>query len=376
MRCARVGRGRLRRLQKGAGPARFPRPLALAVIALTFFSGAQAQTLTPFVPSTTRKPKIVRLLAYPEFFDPHAFEAFEQATGYAVAYDAYSLALEIPDKWKDGPYDLVALPGPALAKRIAAGALGKLDKSRLPNARGVQGAVSQKLGAYDPTGAYGVVFGWAPYGLIYDAKKVPERLGAQPDSGGALLDPRFSRKLATCGVVAPNARDAMFVAAWRLLGVDPGRLRPLDVKSAAFLLARAKPAMQGFAVPDPIGALARGSDCLTLGTPGEAAAANARAKSMGDPAEIAFALPKEGGGVELEAFAIPRDAQNPELAYKLLDFLMKSEIAEADSLAAGLNSSESVKDLEMMKRLWPLGAFDDSFAQAIETEWTHVRTAK
>jgi len=29
-----------------------------------------------------------------------------------------------------------------------------------------------------------------------------------------------------------------------------------------------------------------------------------------------------------------------------------------------------------MKRLWPLGAFDDAFAQAMENEWTHVRTAK
>ena len=350
--------------------------LRAAVLALALAGRADAQTATPFAPSTAQKPKIVRLLAYPEFFDPHVFEAFEKATGYAVAYDTFSLALEIPDKWKDGPYDVVALPGPALAKRIAAGALGKLDKARLPNARGVQGAVAQKLGPYDPSGAYAIALGWAPYGLIYDANKVPERLGAAPESGSALLDPRFSRKLADCGAAAPNARDAMFVAAWRLIGVDPARLRWVDIKSAAFLMARARPALQGFALPDPVGALARGSTCLTLGTSGEAAAANVRAKAIGGAARIAFALPKEGGGVEIDAFAIPRDAPHPEIAYKLLDFLMKADTARSDARVAGLTSSEDATDIDMMKRLWPLGNFDDSFAKAMEAEWTHLRTGK
>jgi putrescine transport system substrate-binding protein len=352
------------------------RILAVAVVALAGTGSALAQTPAPFAPPTSGKPKIVRLLAYPGFFDPHAFEAFEKATGYAVAYDAYALALEIPDQWKDGPYDLVALPGPALARRIAAGALAKLDRTRVPNARGVQGAVAQKLSPYDPAGAYGIVFGWAPYGLIYNAKKVPERLGGAPDSWSEPLDVRLSRKLADCGAAAPNARDAMFVAAWRWLGVDPGRLRPLDVRSASLILTRAKPGMQGFALADPIGALARGANCLTLGTPGEAAATNARAKAMGVAADFAFALPKEGGGVELETFAIPRDAPHPDIAYQLLDFLMKPEIAAADARVAGLNSSEAVQDLDMMKRLWPLGAFDEAFGRAMETEWTRVRTAK
>ena len=359
-----------------ASLARFLKIAALAVAALAFAGEAKAQSATPFIPATTHKPKVVRLLAYPEFFDPHVFEVFEQATGYAVAYDTYALALEIPDKWKDGPYDLVALPGPALARRIAAGALAKLDKTRLPNARAVQSVVAAKLAPYDSAGAYGVGFDWAPYGLIYDADKATSRLGGTPDSWSALLDTRFTRKLANCGAAAPNARDAMFVAAWRLMGVDPSRARAADIKSAAFLIARAKPTMQVFALADPVGAVARGAACLTLGTPGEAAAANARAKQMGVSAQIAFALPKEGGGVEIDAFAIPRDAPNPDIAYKLLDFLMKPEVAEADARAAGLNSSESVKDLDMMKRLWPLGAFDDGFSQAMEAEWTHLRTAK
>jgi putrescine transport system substrate-binding protein len=335
-----------------------------------------AQTPAPFVPQTAQKPKVVRLLAFPGLFDPRALEAFERATGYAVAYDDYSLALEIPEKWKDGPYDVVVMPGPALARRIAAGALQKLDRRKLANARAVQSAVDSKLSVYDLGDAYSVPYGWAPYGILYDADKTSARLGGAPTSWSALLDPRISRQLSDCGVATPNARDAIFVSAWRLAGVDPARARPIDIKQAAALITRAKSAMQGFALPDPVGALARGSVCLTAGTPGEAAAANRRAKTFGTRGDIAFIEPKEGGGVEIEAFALPRDAPKPELSYKLIDFLLSPDIARENANLAGLNSSQIPLDPELFKRLWPLGAFDESYSQAMETEWTHLRTSK
>lgn len=349
--------------------------LALLAWTLLFAGSGVAGPATPFAP-TASKPKVVRLLAFAGFFDPGAFEAFEHATGYAVAYDSYSLALEIPERWKDGPYDVVVMPGPALTRRIFAGVLAKLDRRRLSNARWVQPAVDAKLAVYDPGNAYSAPFGWAPYGLIYNVDKVTARLGGPPTSWSALLDPRISRKLSDCGIATPNARDAMFVAAWRLAGVDPARARPIDIKAASALIGRAKPAMQGFALADPIGFMARGGICLTAGTPGDAIAANARTKLLGKHAGIAFAEPKEGGGVELDAFAIPRDAPHPELAYKLIDYLLTPDVAQQNARYAGLFSSQEAPDADLAKRLSPLGAFDDSFTQAMETEWTRLRTSK
>lgn len=330
----------------------------------------------PFAPPSAPKPKVVRLLAFAGFFEPSVFERFERATGYAVAYDTYSLSLEIPERWKDGPYDVVVMPGPALARRIAAAALARFDRRRLANARAIQSPIDAKLSAYDPGDAYSAPSGWAPYGLVYNAGKAPARLGGPPTTWSALLDPRISRKLSDCGIATPNARDAMFVAAWRLAGVDPSRARPIDIKAAAALIGRAKPAMQGFALADPVGSIARGRICLTVGTPGEAAAANARAKSIGVKGEIGFAEPKEGGGIEIDAFAIPRDAPNPDMAYKLIDFLLTPEVAQQNARFAGVFPSSEAPDADMAKRLWPLGAFDDSFTQAMEAEWTRLRTSK
>src|ERR1700683_1304884 len=109
--------------------------VALAVVCALSAEAGVAETASPFVPPPPAKPKIVRLLAYPDYFDPRSLEGFERASGYAVAYDSYDSPDGIADKWREGPYDLVVLPGPALARRIAPGALARLDRSRLPGAR-------------------------------------------------------------------------------------------------------------------------------------------------------------------------------------------------------------------------------------------------
>lgn len=341
----------------------------LAAAALAFAAASAARAQSPFQTPATAKTKIVRLLAYPETFDRRVLEAFEKATGYEVAYDAYSLQLELPDKWKQGPYDVVALPGPALMRRIGAGALAKLDKSKLPHSRDVQPAVVAKLAAYDPSGAYAVVYGWSPYGLLYNAQK----LRTAPTSWSALLDARAVRALGDCGALIPDARDSMFVATWKMMGVEPWRVTPAQIKYSGAVLAQVKPAVQGFSVADPLGALARESSCLTAGASGEADAANARAKAMGRSTQIVFVYPREGVGVSIESFVVPRDAPNAEAAYALIDFLLRADNAAADARAAGLESSLDARDLKLLDRASPIGAWDDRFAQVLESEWTPLR---
>jgi putrescine transport system substrate-binding protein len=331
---------------------------------------------SPFVPPTVPTPKIVRLLAYTEYFDRRSLDEFERASGYSVAYDAYDSPEAIADKWREGPYDLVVLPGPTLARRIAAGMLAKLDKSRLPAARAVQGAVAAKLSAYDPGGVYSVAFGWSAIGLIYDADKAAKRLGGAPASWANMLLPQLAAKMADCGIALPDARDALFIAAWRLMNVDPAKATLLEVKAAAGVLARAKPSIHGFGVADVVGSLARGGDCLSMGSPSEAEAAAARSRLGGAPASIRFVEPKEGGALSLDAFAIPRDATRPNQAYALLQFLLRPDNSETNARGGGVVSAEIAGQEETLKHLWPEGALDPRVSAAIETEWTRLRATK
>jgi len=360
----------------GSALARLWRRAAISAGLALLAGSALAQSASPFLPPAPEKPKVVRLLAYAESLDPHALEEFERETGYAVAYDAYASPDGIVEKWRDGPYDLVMLPGPAIARSVAAGALIKLDMARLPNARAIQPAVTAKLQAYDPGASHSLAFGWAAFGLLFDADKAAKRLGGPPTSWSNLLLPNEAGKMSDCGVVWPDARDALFLAAWRVMGVDPARVNLVNVKAAAALLARVKPSIGALGVRDVVSSLARGADCLSAGTAGEAAATNQRNLDDSNAAKVRFANAKEGDPLFLDAYAIPRDAPRPDQAYALLDFLLRPDNAARNAQAAGEVNAESAGREDALKRLYPEGAFDERIAAAIETEWTLLRKPK
>ena len=244
--------------------------VALGPVALD--SGA-----SPFAPSPAPAPKVLRLLAPSGAFTAKLLREFEGESGYAVAYDAYGDPARIPSLMKE-PYDVVVLPGPALARAIAARQLRAFEKGEVPNARRIAPPVAAKLASYDATGAYGLAWGWSATGLLYDAGKAPRLLGAAPNSWADALAPEIARKLVSCGVALPDARDEMFIAAWRLLGVDPGRIRERDVKAAADLIIRARGAARQPASRDPISAIAGGAVCLTFGNAAQATIASRRSR--------------------------------------------------------------------------------------------------
>ncbi len=339
-------------------------------------SAALAQDASPFAPPPPPPPKIVRLLAPPAMLDLDALQAFETESGYQVAYDAYEGALDLAAKWREGPYDLVVLSGPALAREIAAGALATLDKTRLVDAGGVRRAALAKLAAYDPSGAYALPLGWYATGLVYDADKAGQRIGGAPASWNALFNPAEARKMADCGVVLPDDRDALFVAAWRLLGVDPARATAAQVKSAAALIDRSRKTARAFPAADVASALASGAACISVGDAGEAAAATARSREGGVGTDIRFALPKEGGGLAMEAFAIPRDAPHGEQAHALLDFLLRPEMSRRNAEAARLVDPEAADQDAMLARLSPQGAYDPRIAPLAQAEWESLVTGK
>ncbi len=141
---------------------------------------AAAAQQSPSAPPPKPEPHFIRLLAFGDYFDAAALAEFENQIGRQIAYDTYDTPAEIPAKLREGHYDLVVLPGPVLRDEIAAGAIAKIDKTRLKNAGAIAPRVVAKLAAYDPSGAYGLPYMWFATGLLLDAAKTQTRLGAGP----------------------------------------------------------------------------------------------------------------------------------------------------------------------------------------------------
>ena len=342
--------------------------------ALTLASGlAQAQDVSPFAPAAQPKPKILRLLAGANAFDPAIFEAFERESGYSVAYDAYADAASLAAKLRDGPYDLMLLPGPALAKAIAGGALQKLDRKAAPSAKLISPMLLLKLSAYDPSGAYSLPADWSADGLIFDADKATARLGAPPISWSALFAPANSAKMRECGIALPNQRDALFIAAWRYLNFDLTRLREIDVKAAADVLLRLRPLAKYFLVDSAARLLASKAACIDIGEASMARFASKASAEAGAPLDVRFAIPREGGPMSLDAFGVPRDAPEPTQALALMTYLSRPDISAQSASRAGVVSALAGGQDATLKMLWPTGAFDAALEALVAREWERVR---
>jgi putrescine transport system substrate-binding protein len=339
-------------------------------LAVLLLACGAAQAQSPFLPPVAPAPKLLKVLAPPDFLDRAMVEAFERESGATVALDQYAGAAELNARSAEEHYDLLVLRGPALARRLAAGTLSRLDRRRLPNARFVQPAVAAKFAAYDRDGAYAIPFGWSAFGLIYDADKARE----PPVSFAQALGLTKERRAGACGVVWPDAREETFLAVWKVMGIDAARAKPAEVKSAATILERARNSFLVFAAPDEVGAFAKGAACLGAGTAGEAAAAVAR--SGDNAAAVRFAWPREGAPLALYAFAIPVDAPSPNAAYRFLDAALAPDNARRATAAAGVNDAEDAAELDELKRLTPEPAFDPAVAAAMQAEWKRLSAAK
>ena len=362
-----------KRIRKAAsGWARTARAGGVAaILAAATRHGAGADNgLSPFLPKATPAPSVVSVLAPSEFLEPSSIAAFEKNTAMTVALDAYANASELAEHAAER-YDVVILRGPALERRLETGTLAKLDRRRLPNARLAQPILMAKYTAYDHSAAYGVPFGWSAFGLLYNVDKAGEE---PPSSWAQALDPRSPRRSANCGIVWPDAREESFIAAWRLMGVDPARAKPADVKAAAKLIDRARGTFVAFAAPDEVGAFAKGAACLGAGTMGEAEAV--RLRGGDSPPNVRFAYPREGAPLEIYAFAIPRDAPSPDGAYRLINAMLAPEAAERDAESAGVIGAEETTDLDQLKRLTPEPAFDAATSAAMQSEWKRLTTSK
>jgi putrescine transport system substrate-binding protein len=335
-----------------------------------FFAAVVAQA-SPFAPPPKPAPPIVRLLAPSGAFTPKIIREFERESRSDIAYDAYGDPQRIPSMMKDALYDVVILPGPTLARAIAAGQLRKIEKAQIPNARRVAPPIAAKLDSYDPHGGYSIAWGWSATGLLYDAGKAPQLLGAAPNSWTAALAPQIARKLSPCGVALPDSRDEAFIAAWRLLGVDPGVLREREVKAGADVIIRAREAVRLPVSRDPITAIAGGAVCLTFGGPAQAEIATRRSRQGRAGFDIRFVEPKEGGPMAIDALAEPRDAPHPKEALALIDFLLRPAVVAEATASAGRSSAETV-GTENFRGLWPVGVYDPKLVPVIEKEWART----
>ena len=287
--------------------------------------------------------KVLRLYNWADYFAPDTLAGFTRETGIRGVYDVMDSSETLEAKLMAGHsgYDLV-FPGDTVAERLArAGALQKLDKSRLEHLAEVSAGLDRLHTQYRNSVDYTVPYTWGTIGLTYNAAEIRKRLPeAKTDSLDLLFKPELAAHFADCGISMIDSPDEVLTVVLNYLGRDPRSARPEDLDAALALLRGIQPYIRKFQ-SQPVTQLVNGDVCLSLGYSGDVTAAQRAADEAGKPLRFEYRLPREGTSVWMDNMAIPADARHPEYAYALINYLMRPQVMAAITNATGYPTSNA-----------------------------------
>jgi putrescine transport system substrate-binding protein len=339
--------------------------------------------------------KVVNVYNWNDYIDPKVLEDFTKETGIKVVYDTYDNNEIVETKMLAGKsgYDIVVPSAPFLQRMVAAGVFQPLDLSKLPNHKNLWPEIMQRLKAYDPENRHAVPYLWGTIGLGVNVAKVKERLGGTiPDSWDLLLDPRISSKLKDCGIHVLDGPEDVLPNVMRALKLDPNSKNANDIQKAGDAVFRVRENVRKFHSSEYINALAGGQICMALGFSGDILQARKRAKEAGNGVEIEYIIPKEGAQMWFDSMVIPKDAPNAANAHALINYLLRPDVAAANSnLVEYANANLPAKALikpevrdnpsvyptdSVMARLFTNTAYDERLQRTVTRLWTRVKTGR
>jgi putrescine transport system substrate-binding protein len=291
---------------------------AAAFTALVMAFSAQAQE------------KVVNVYNWNDYVDESTLEAFTKETGIKVNYDIFDSNEAVMTKILTGGsgYDVIVPTMTTHARLIAAGAMEKLDKSKIPNLAGIPEAFMKSLEVDDPGNEHSVPYMWAPNAIGVNVAAVEKRIGKPiPASLDLLLKPEYSEKLADCGITILDSPEDIIPMTLKYLGKDPNSNEDADFKAALDALAPIRKNIRRFTSGDYIGPLANGDICMAIGYGGDLFQSKARAEEAKAGIVIDVLLPKEGTPIAVDAFGIPKDAKNKDEAHAFINFMSRPDIA-------------------------------------------------
>jgi len=335
---------------------------------------------------------VVNVYNWSDYIAEDTVAKFEAETGIKVNYDVFDSNELVEAKLLAGAsgYDVVVPSGFFLERQVAAGLFLPFDKSKIPNLKNMDPEVMTATAAHDPDNAHSVDYMWGTTAIGYNVGKVKAALGEQPiDTWDVVFKPEIVSKLKDCGVTLLDAPAEIMASALNYLGLDPNSESPDDLKKAEDLLMSIRPYVRYFNSSQYIDDLGNGEVCLSVGYSGDVFIARDAAAEANAGVEVSYVIPKEGALKWFDLFAIPADAPHVDNAYKFIDFMLRPDIAAANTnyvfYASGNKAAldlidPAVKDdpaiyptAEISAKLFPLKAHTPDYDELLTETWQRIK---
>ena len=174
---------------------------------------------------------------------------------------------------------------------------------------------------------------WGTHGVTYNKELVLETYPDAPiGSLDLIFDPVHAEKLAPCGISLLDSPGDIIPMALSYLGLDPNSTNPDDYDAAEAMLTKIRPFIKTFdnyayqRMPEKEFCVA-----VTWGPDGLLAMSGAAEADTGVVLDFFLPPGQDAAQFWVDGWVIPADAENIENAHLFLDYMMRPEVAAADS---------------------------------------------
>lgn len=268
-----------------------------------------------------------------EYIPNSLLQQFTKETGIEVVYSTFESNEEMYSKMKltnGGGYDLIFPSSYYIEKMAKEGMLAKLDKTKLVNFAQITPSLLNKN--FDPENQYSLPYVYGLTGIgINSAEIDPKAVTSWAD----LWNSKYKGKI----LLTADSREVFHIALL-LKGFSPNTTENKEIESAYHLLQKLIPNVQSFNSDSPDVPYVQGE--VSLGMIWNGSAFRAHKENP----DIQFIYPREGGIIWMDNYAIPKNAEHKEVAYKFIDFMLRPESAKEVIETMGFSMpNEGVKAL-------------------------------
>ena len=259
-------------------------------------------------------PSEVRFFNWSDYLPTEVLERFTAETGITVSYSTYDSNEGLYAKLKllgGKGYDLI-VPSTYFVDRMGKeGLLLPLDQRQLPNIRHLDPHHLDK--PFDPGNRHSLPYLWGTTGIAFDSRRFdPARI----QSWGDLWRSEFRESL----LLSNDVREVFHIGL-RVLGYSGNTTDAEQIRQAYQRLRTLLPNVRVFNSDAPLVLFTTGEIDIGMMWSG-----NAYRAQLENPA-LVYRCPREGCGLWMDNLAIPVGAANPGGAHRLIDFLLRPDIA-------------------------------------------------
>ena len=256
------------------------------------------------------------------YIDEDVIPIFEKKYNVDVVYDMFDTNEEMFSIVDSGArvYDVICPTDYMIEKMIRKNMLLDFDFKTLENYKNIDQNVLNIMKSFDNENKYAVPYVYSTIGLIYNKTLLDEKQLLYPTKWSDLWDEKYKNEI----LMQDAMRDLLMVG----LKKNHFSMNTLDKNEldiATKDLIDQKPLVQSYVIDQVRDKMVGGEAAIGVTYSGEVMFI--KNETQNTDYKYDYVLPEEGVNLTIDAWVIPKNAQNVDLAKKWIDFICDKNIA-------------------------------------------------